>query len=210
LEDSDAEAQVASELQLVKLFWERNLPGIASRWSGDYEVRDYALAPGVKEPNCNIILDRSILWSDFRWVVYSHEMLHSFSAGFEAAVYYERLRGWEEGVVESLERLLRPKLLDELQISFDHSVQAEAIAYEDCNDYNRYVDLLEALRRTLGYSDDADEVALFYTELLREHINRRFRWAMKSAMQSARGSHKAVRERMLVSVLAIDEGLRKG
>ncbi len=148
--------------------------------------------------------------SAFRWVVYSHEMLHSFSIGFEDTQYYEKRRGWEEGVVESLERLVRPKLVNDLQVQFDRNAQAETNAYEDTNDYNRYIRALEALRRILGYEDTPAAKKQFYVALLGVHIRHRLKWALKSAMEITQASHPVIRERILNEILAINDALCRG
>ena len=64
---------------------------------------------------------------DERWMTLLHEVLHSVSVGF-ARDDYGQGPGWEEGVVEQMQRLLRPQALARLSASVPQAVLAEADA----------------------------------------------------------------------------------
>ena len=124
------ETQVLEELKAVRDAVER-LTGLRSRWSGSVVLMDgretvsmkgYPLL-AEKRWNCDIVLDAAVPDLPVRWRTFLHEMLHSISVGLNEADY-NRFRGWEEGVVEHLQRLLRPErmnpyvqALDELRLS---------------------------------------------------------------------------------------------
>ena len=56
-------------------------------------------------------------------------------------------RGWEEGVVEQMQRLLRPQVVVALSLDLDEAVPAEA---EANHPYNVFIILLEDLRQRLN------------------------------------------------------------
>ena len=86
-----------------------------------------------------------------------HEALHHFSAGLTSHDYLS-LPGWEEGVVEQLQRLLRPDVLNALSIAVSDTVFP---AVEAHHDYNRFIQALERIRTEVSVSPD-----LFYRDLL--------------------------------------------
>ena len=54
-------------------------------------------------------------------MTFIHEALHSVSAGFMGEDY-RSARGWEEGVAEQLQRLLRVEVLDRLGAHMEEAV----------------------------------------------------------------------------------------
>ena len=107
--------------------------GLSSRWNGEVVVVDSISALllsrkpflAKKEWSCRITRLEQIASSDLRWRSLIHEALHSVSAGNREADYVAFI-GWEEGVVESLQRLYRPELLKEIGVSIPETVFTEA------------------------------------------------------------------------------------
>ena len=138
--------------------------GRPSRWSGRVELTNDPQVFGKKPFGCDIIVNESLLGRDVRWRTLIHEMLHSYSAGYNRQDYDEA-RGWEEGVVEQLQRLLRPQILTRLFVVVNEGVFQSV---EASHDYNRYVAALERLREALGHDEQA-----FYLRLLATPIRDR-------------------------------------
>lgn len=106
--------------------------GLRSRWNGEAAVIDSVSALMLsrtpflakKEWSCRITVLDQIVGSELRWRSLLHEVLHSISAGNREADYSTFI-GWEEGVVESLQRLYRPELLKEIGVDVAEAVFAE-------------------------------------------------------------------------------------
>ncbi len=77
-------------------------------------------------------------------------------------------RGWEEGVVEQLQRLFRPRILREFGVAVDEALFRQAA---EVHRYNRYVRVLENLRQALPQFADNQEG--FYKMLLATPIRDR-------------------------------------
>lgn len=97
---------------------------------------------GAKPFRCDIVINKTLSEQDLRWRTLIHEMLHTFSAGYNPQDY-QALRGWEEGVVEQLQRLLRPAVLAKLGVSVSEKVFEQV---EDGHEYQKYVRALESMR----------------------------------------------------------------
>lgn len=156
---------VRDELSAVKEAVEQ-LTGLRSRWSGNVILLDTAQMVALKGIEvlaekrwaCDMVVNTDLIGSPVRWRTFIHEMIHSVSIGSNDADY-RRLRGWEEGVVEQTQRLLRPELLGLLQ------AQAAEAACEGADRrwiFNPYVEALEALRVPLEI-----DTAAFYLNLLK-------------------------------------------
>ncbi len=107
--------------------------GLPSRWNGGLliladasgEARtvgmlSHALYLAKKEWSCGITVLESVLQNDLRWRTLLHEAIHSVSVGLTEP-NYQRLRLWEETVVESLQRLYRPRLFVRLGLQIPES-----------------------------------------------------------------------------------------
>ena len=107
--------------------------GLPSRWNGGLlilaDASGEARAAGAlsralylakKEWNCGITVLESVLQNDLRWRTLLHEAIHSVSVGLTEP-NYQRLRLWEETVVESLQRLYRPRLFVRLGLQTSES-----------------------------------------------------------------------------------------
>jgi hypothetical protein len=158
------------------------LTGRPSQWSGRLFLNAGMEARGTKPYNCDIWLRADLATSDERWRTLIHEALHSLSEGYNPIDYMAH-RGWEEGVVEQLQRLLREDVLTHLNLRVDGAC-FELIEKEHA--FNHYIAALESLRATLG----ADKRA-FYLDLLSEPIRDRYGSIMQNAMKLDPARRKA-------------------
>ena len=123
---------ISEEVRQIIAFVEE-VTGLPSRWNGGLliltdgtgEARTAQLLARVpylakKEWSCAITVVESVLQDDQRWRTLLHEGLHSVSVGLTEPEY-QRLRLWEEAVVESLQRLYRPLLFQRLGLDVDES-----------------------------------------------------------------------------------------
>ena len=110
------------------------------------ELTDNPAIRGAKPFRCDIVINAGIAGQDTRWRTLIHEMLHTFSAGYQP-LDYTAFRGWEEGVVEQLQRLLRPGVLRALSLAVEEEL---FVAVEQSHDYAEYVEVLEKMRNALG------------------------------------------------------------
>jgi hypothetical protein len=135
-----------------------------SNWSGTVELVQEAGFKGQKPFRCDILLNAALEKDDARWRTILHEALHSFSQGYNREDF-ESFRGWEEGVVEKLQRLLRPAVLSALKITVEETVFN---AFEERHLYNSYLEALAELQQVVGQPEQQ-----FYTNLLKTPIRDR-------------------------------------
>lgn len=90
--------------------------GRDSRWNGEVIITDNPGIRGAKPFRCAIVINAALANIDVRWRTLIHELLHTYSVGYDSQSYQE-FRGWEEGVIEQLQRQLRPAILDQLNIA---------------------------------------------------------------------------------------------
>jgi hypothetical protein len=152
----ELEAQVRDELSAITNFLENRL-GRRSRWDGEVELSDDASVFGKALWSGRVVVNRAVAQTDLRWRTEIHEALHLFSVGLTSATYVE-LRGWEEGVVEQLQRQLRPDIFRSLNIRIPEAV---FLVKEAGHRYNRFIKALEDLRLLLGETPEQ-----FYSRLL--------------------------------------------
>ena len=152
----ELETQVRGELAAITDFLEEQL-GRRSRWNGEVELSDDASTFGKASWSGRIVINRKVAQSELRWRTELHEALHLLSVGLTSITYAELL-GWEEGVVEQLQRLLRPTILRSLNVSIPEDVFLTA---EARHRYNHFINALEDLRLLLGESAEG-----FYLRLL--------------------------------------------
>lgn len=161
---NETETRIQQELvAIVDVLGE--LTGLTSRWNGEIELSQDTRAFGRKPFSCRIVLNERLADQPVRWRTLIHEALHSFSAGYNREDY-QAWRGWEEGVVEQLQRLLRPSVLAQLPITVDTAV-FEVV--EKAYTFNEYIEALEQLREASA-SRAAQE---FYLDLLATEIKDR-------------------------------------
>ena len=158
-ESSDIQAKLGQVQQvLLKLL------GRPSRWSGLVELTENPYIRGAKPFRCDIVVNVELTRQDERWRTLIHEMLHTFSAGY-LTLDYVSFRGWEEGVVENLQRVLRPTILAELGVTVAENIFS---VLETDHEYAEYVQALEDIRKSFG-----EEPRMFYSSLLAVPLSER-------------------------------------
>ena len=157
--------QVEEETRRLVLLVEE-ITGLRSRWNGRIILLEDAAmqsllgrrVSGEKRWSCDILLHSDFGDDPLRWRTLLHEVLHSVSAGMNEQDY-RRFRGWEEGVVEWLQRQWRSEMLHSLGASVPEEVFNEAERHWPMNDY---LEALQVLQKASGL-----EAKLFYRDLLR-------------------------------------------
>ncbi len=137
--------QIQKELEQVCQALTERL-GRPSRWSGLVEITDDPNIRGAKPFRCDIVINVGLIGKAERWRTLIHEMLHTFSAGYKP-LDYVAFRGWEEGVVEGLQRILRAAIVAELGLTIDETVFTTV---EAGHEYAEYVQALEKHSRGTG------------------------------------------------------------
>jgi len=121
--------------------------GWPSRWNGQVSLERSLSFSGVAHYSGSIGINELVYAdADLRWRTLIHEALHTFSPQY-TRYEYNAVRGWEEGVVEQMQRLVRPQVLTVLGIAVDEKVLLEV---EENHPYNLYIALLEDLRLRLN------------------------------------------------------------
>lgn len=133
------------------------ITGLRSRWNGTVELLAGPDFKGKKPFSCGIVLDAALAEKEERWRTLIHELLHAVSAGYSPSDY-RAMRGWEEGVVEQMQRLIRPDVLVRIGVGVPETV-FETV--EASHLFNRYIEALEA------------EKLAFYRDLLNIPIRSR-------------------------------------
>ena len=158
----DAERILSELSEIVAVL--SQITGLSSQWSGVAKLVEGVDFKGQKPFQCDILLNASLANENVRWRTLLHEALHSFSQGYNRDDF-ESFRGWEEGVVEKLQRLLRPSILSSLAV-----VVPEAVfrASEEQHLYNEYLVALSELQVLSGQPE-----LQFYINLLGTPIRER-------------------------------------
>jgi hypothetical protein len=120
-----------------------------------------------------------------RWRTILHEALHTFTPPLTRAEYRKAV-GWEEGIIEQLQRLLRQRVLAIIGIT----IPEESFApIERDHHYNGYIQALERVRAALGQEPEP-----FY-RLLRTPLPQRYDLLAEAAEtlpEKDRGSYRIV------------------
>ena len=144
MQGRDFMAQIRAELEQIMPLLSA-YTGLPTRWSGVVELVPDADFKGKKRFTCDIQINADLASQEVRWLTLIHESLHAHSAGYNGTDY--RLnRGWEEGIVEQLQRLLRPSLFPVLGVNLTDVELREADRQHPFSDR---VEALEAIRRCL-------------------------------------------------------------
>ena len=144
------------------------ITGLPSQWNGQVEiVHSAGRAFGGKTFNCLIRIRADIASQAVGWPTLIHEAFHCFSVerSPDASLTYP---GYEEGVVEALQRLFREELLADMGIA------AAPEAFLDRDNHSAYTDYIGALETMRGALEaDAKQ---FYLSLLATPLEQR--WAV--------------------------------
>jgi len=181
--------KIRQEVQAVVTAVE-NRTGLRSRWNGQLNVVDQATADFLshqrfnakKEWSCGITVVEGITEDDRRWRTLIHEALHSVSVGLTESDY-SRYRGWEEGIVEWLQRCYRPDVLRSLHVRI-----SEAFFVELEKDW-LYEPYIDALERIAGQIAEVP-AQMFFEKLLQTPLKERaafvLSWGLKEAVDAAK------------------------
>ena len=165
--------QLLVDLQQLKPLLEA-LTGLVSRWNGTVILIENASFKGLKPYACDIRIGDRFLSADERWTTLLHELLHSLSVGYNR-IDFENNVGWEEGVVEQLQRLLRSTVFLQAGISVDTVLLQQL---DTTHPFNRYIEALEQARTTF----EIEELP-FYLKLLQTPIRERYGSLLQQAMR---------------------------
>jgi hypothetical protein len=165
MQGSDLEAQVRVELEAIMPLVSA-LTGLPTRWSGGVELVDTVEFKGKKRFTCDIQIAADLAEQDVRWPTLIHESLHCHSVGYNGNDYRD-FRGWEEGVVEQLQRVFRSQILTAIGISVSNLETVFGIA-DSQHPFNDRVQALEAIRLCLMVPN-----LTFYRQLLAIPISQR-------------------------------------
>ena len=170
--------------QIVEIL--ENLLGRPSRWNGQAALESGLFFAGAARYDGSISVSEIVFAdNDRRWRTLIHEVLHTFSPLY-TPLTYRSLIGWEEGVVEQMQRFLRPAVLNALQIKVSEKTIA---AIEQVHPYNKYIVVLEDLRQRIGEEPDR-----FYRTLLATPLTDRVLLMQQSGIllnSQDREAHKA-------------------
>lgn len=169
--ESEARQSIQRELRALKSAVELRT-GMPSRWDGqvlflrstEIQMMRGRLLLAEKRWNCDIVVCTMLEGNPLRWRTLLHEMLHSVSAGLNEPDY-RRFLGWEEGVVEWLQRRWRPEILHELGVILPGEALTQAEQDWPLNDY---LEALKTLQEHCGLTPET-----FYLELLRTPLAQR-------------------------------------
>ena len=167
------QAQITGELQQIAAAIEQ-LTNLRSNWNGELVLVPLeARYRGLKPFSCAVHLRADLAADDLRWRTLIHESFHAVSAGYNHSDF-DLYVGWEEGVVEQLQRLFRARILN----IAGFYVEETRFAAEDASHlFNVYIASLERIRG--AFDDEAEK---FYLELLAVPIKERSRHLYTRAM----------------------------
>jgi hypothetical protein len=183
ISDPAWEAELKQELSrlseaLTRRWGRSGIAPLPSRWSGAVELAEDDENFGVFRPEGRIALNRSLMHRPDRWFTLLHELLHSYSAGGTAEEYSAN-RGWEEGPVESLLRLLIRDMLADIGEMFPEAAFRErSVGWV----LNAYLPPMEAIRAAAGEEDPER----FFLELLTVPIASRKQWLSLKLVRSGK------------------------
>ena len=170
----DLHTQIVGEISGITTRIE-NWTGLKSNWNGQLEFASAEAGfRGLKPFTCSILLRVDLAPQSIRWRTLIHEAFHAFSAGYNQIDFTQNI-GWEEGLVEQLQRLFRPRILTALGVDVDESMFHRV---EQTHPFNVYVKQLQHLQQTLGAEEEA-----FYCGLLAIPIKMRYQNLLQQAMQ---------------------------
>lgn len=159
------------------------LTGRVSQWNGRIELISDADFLGRKPFSCSILLDTTLASQEVRWRTLIHESLHALSAGYDINAF-QQFRGWEEGTVEMLQRLLRPTVLSQIGVAVEETIFQKV---EQEHPFNSYIEALENIRRAFGQATEA-----FYIALLQTPLRDRYSSLVAAALTLETGEHRRV------------------
>lgn len=169
--------------------------GRPSRWNGNAILARTLSFAGAAHYDGSISISELVYAEpELRWRTMIHEALHTFSPPYTRSEY-NAAQGWEEGVVEQMQRLLRPQVLAALGVAVREEVLTNA---EADHQYNAYIALLEDLRLHLR-----DVPFGFYRMLLSTPLPERALVLRQSGIMLEEQERQAFRTALLKAVFAL-------
>ena len=185
---ADLFERAKGELNFVNQ-WIEHCLSRKSAWSGELRLfREPKQVAGYKDFSCYIALNEDLQGQLSRWATHLHEVLHGFSEGYSLTAY-NSAPGWEEGVVEKLQRLLRPFLLENIGNGRAIALAIEQKKLDVEHPYNTYIQVLEALR----YLVQEESEMRFYVQLLQVPLSEREQFLLAQIQQLYRQNRVAGR-----------------
>lgn len=172
--DQALTAKIQRELEQIQAIIE-DITGFHSNWNGVLILVEEADFLGKKPFDCRIELDAGLAVLEVRWRTLIHELIHALSAGYNRSDF-DLFYGWEEGLVEGLQRLMRPAVLARLGVDVSERV-FEAV--ETKHPYNDYVAAWERIRLAVG----AEDAQTFYISMLQTPLRNRHASLLRSGLQ---------------------------
>lgn len=170
----DLHSQIVSEIRGITTHIEA-WTGLKSNWNGQLEFAPTEAGfRGLKPFTCSILLRVDLAPNSIRWRTLIHEAFHAFSAGYNRIDFTQNI-GWEEGLVEQLQRMFRLRILTALDVGVNESLFHRV---EQTHPFNIYIKQLQLVQQTLGVEEET-----FYFGLLATPIKLRYQYLLQQAMQ---------------------------
>ena len=208
MQGSDTEAQVRAELEQIMPLVSA-LTGLATRWSGVVELVETTEFKGKKRHTCSIQLASGLASQDARWTTLIHESLHAVSAGYSLTAY-QSVPGWEEGVVEQLQRILRDDIFARIGVVIPKTILGPLDADHP---YNVYIRALEKVRSSRGISEAEFYLSLLATPLADRptkmimEAHRLPEWQRRDALEAVSVSNATLKQSFSGGTFANEEAL---
>ena len=160
----------------------RNLP---SRWNGTVDLESMAGTAGGKAQDCSIKFNKR-LWNEdeYKYSTLPHEWLHSVSP-LRDIMDYVRMRGWEEGPIEGMTRIMRPRILERL--GKPQSIDEDARFNRDLfHPYNKYINLWKDVADGLQYDSEVEgepDLETFFWDVLALPLHERPDWVRNKGLE---------------------------
>lgn len=164
------EPEVTEQIKMTQPAVEK-ATGRESRWTGTLTLDPAATFSGKVDYNMNMTLSTGILDEQhYKWRTIIHELLHTISPQF-SRMEFDNNPGWEEGVVEQMQRMIRQSVLRDVGVAIPEEDFAER---DTTHRYNAYISALEVLRDILKLDREN-----FYPILLSIPLRDRRTWVME-------------------------------
>jgi hypothetical protein len=162
---------------------------IRSRWNGAVALLSEEEALRAKArfrlEDGAILVAADLMGQGVRWRTFIHELLHAHSL-VRTPLEYDAAVGWEEGVVEYLQRSWRDSIFHEVGLEVDPEALSDADADWD-DAYGSALKDLEFLRHEVRR---AGNPSAFYVELLTVPVGERYTFLLQQVMPPNTGEKR--------------------
>lgn len=195
MELTEEHSRILTELHHIQAAIELLTP-LRSNWNGEIRLETIVGEKGSKPFICEIVIRPDLISKPIRWRTMIHESFHACSAGYNFHDYNANI-GWEEGIVEKLERLFRKRILNTIGVEMDLTI-FEAV--DRNHPFDLFITPLEKIRVTMAREPDE-----FYLSMIRIPIRDRYARLVEMALRMY-GSDRRNLLNTLSSVRHILEG----